>query len=69
MKISARYLPKATITTAKNAPICSPITHEIAPGLETTSSVSSDSVKALKQKKSQPAYAVIKASRVLVGVP
>jgi molybdopterin-binding protein len=36
--------------------------------VEIVSSVTSDSVSALKLKKGQPAYAVIKASSVIVGV-
>lgn len=68
MKISARNLLKGTVTTIKKGPVSSIITLQIAPGVEITSSVTSDSVKALKLKKGQPAYAIIKASSVLVGV-
>jgi len=68
MKITARNILKGTVKTIKKGPISSTITLEVAPGVEITSSVTSDSVKALKLKKGQPAYAIIKASSVLVGV-
>ena len=68
MKITARNILKGTVKTIKKGPISSTITLEVAPGVEITSSVTSDSVKALKLQKGQPAYAIIKASSVLVGV-
>jgi len=68
MKISARNILKGIIKSIKKGPISSIITLEVAPGVEITASVTSDSVKTLKLKKGQPAYAIIKASSVLVGV-
>jgi len=68
MKISARNILKGTVTTIKKGPVSSVLTIEIAPGVEITSSVTSESVTALKLKKGQTAYAIIKASSVLVGV-
>ena len=68
MKISARNILKGTVKTIKKGPVTSVITLEIAPGVQITSSVTSDSVTALKLKKGQSAYAIIKASSVLVGV-
>ena len=55
MKISARNILKGTVTTIKKGPISSIITLEVAPGVEITASVTTDSVTALKLKKSQPA--------------
>jgi len=68
MKITARNILKGTVKSIKKGPISSIITLEVAPGVEITSSVTSDSVKALKLKSGQAAYAIIKASSVLVGV-
>jgi len=68
MRITARNILKGTVKSIKKGPISSIITLEVASGVEITSSVTSDSVKALKLKKGQAAYAIIKASSVLVGV-
>lgn len=68
MKISARNILQGKVTAIKKGPITSTVTLEIAPGVEITSSITSESVATLKLKKGQPAYAIIKASSVLVGV-
>lgn len=68
MKISARNILQGKVTAIKKGPISSTITLEIAPGVEITSSITTESVANLKLKKGQPAYAIIKASSVLVGV-
>jgi molybdopterin-binding protein len=43
------------------------VTLEIAPGIEIVSSITSGSASDLKLKKGQPAYAIIKASSVIIG--
>ena len=68
MKISARNILPGKVKTIKKGPISSVVTLEIAPGVEITSSITSDSITSLKLKKGQSAYAVIKASSVLVAV-
>jgi len=68
MKISARNILPGKIKNIKKGPISSVVTLEIAPGIEITSSLTSDSAASLKLKKGQTAYAIIKASSVLVGV-
>lgn len=68
MKISARNLLKGTVKSLKKGPVSSVVILEIAPGVEIVSSVTSESVAALKLKKGQAAYAIIKASSMLVGV-
>jgi molybdopterin-binding protein len=67
MKISARNILPGTVTAIKKGPISSVVTLEIAPGVEIVSSITSDSVSGLKLKKGQKAFAIIKASSVLVG--
>ena len=67
MKISARNILKGKIKAIKKGPISSVVTLEIAPGVEITSSITSESVSALKLKKGQAACAIIKASSVMVG--
>ena len=68
MKISARNIFKGKVKSVKKGPISSVIILEIAPGIEIASSITSESVSSLKLKKGQSAYAIIKASSVLVGV-
>jgi molybdopterin-binding protein len=68
MKISARNILSGKIKAIKKGPISSIITLEIAPGVEVVSSITRDSATALKLKKGQSAYAIIKASSVLMGV-
>jgi len=66
--MTARNILKGMVNSVKQAPISSIVILEIAPGVEVGSSVTSDSVTALKLKRGQDAYAIIKASCVLVGV-
>jgi molybdopterin-binding protein len=66
--MTARNILKGMVKSVKQAPISSIVILEIAPGVEVGSSVTSDSVTALKLKRGQDAYAIIKASCVLVGV-
>jgi molybdopterin-binding protein len=67
MKISARNIIPGKVKTVKRGPISSVVTLEIAPGVEIVSSITSDSASGLKLKKGQKAYAIIKASSVMVG--
>ena len=68
MKISARNILSGTVKAIKKGPISSIVTLEIAPGVEVVASITSDSATSLKLKKGQKAYAIVKASSVLVGV-
>lgn len=68
MKISARNILSGKVKAIKKGPISSVVTLEVAPGVEIVSTITSDSAAALKLKKGQKAYAIIKASSVLVGV-
>ena len=68
MKISARNILPGKVKAIKKGPISSVVTLEIAPGVEVVSSITSESAAGLKLKKGQKAYAIIKASSVLVGV-
>jgi molybdopterin-binding protein len=68
MKISARNIIPGKVKNVKKGPISSVVTLAIAPGVEIVSSITSDSANSLKLKKGQTAYAVIKASNVLLGV-
>ena len=68
MKISARNILAGKIKSVKKGPVSSIVTLEIASGLEIVSTITSESASSLKLKKGQQAYAIIKASSVLVGV-
>lgn len=68
MNISARNILAGKVKSIKKGPISTVVTLEIASGVEVVSSITSDSASALKLKKGQRAYAIIKASSVLVGV-
>jgi molybdopterin-binding protein len=68
MKISARNIIPGKVKSIKRGPISALVTIEIAPGLEIVSSITADSAAGLKLKKGQPAYAIIKASSVMIGV-
>jgi len=67
MKISARNIIPGKITNLKKGPVSSAITLEIAPGIEIVSTITSESAAGLKLKKNQKAYAIIKASSVIIG--
>jgi molybdopterin-binding protein len=67
MKISARNIISGKVKSIKRGPISAVVTLQIAPGIEIVSSITSDSAAALKLKKGQTAYAIIKASSVMVG--
>ena len=67
MKISARNIIPGKITSLKKGPISAVVTLEIAPGVEIVSSITAESAASLKLKKGQTAYAIVKASSVMIG--
>jgi molybdopterin-binding protein len=68
MKISARNVLKGRVKSVETGPISSVVTLEIAPGVQITASITTGSAHELKLKKGQDAWAIIKASNVMVGV-
>ena len=68
MKLSARNVLKGKIKNIKRCPISSLVVLEITPKVQIVSTITAESAAALKLKKGQTAYAVIKASSVMVGV-
>jgi len=68
MKLSARNIINGKVKSIKQGPVSSLVVLEIAPGVEIVSTITSESRKAPKLKKGQLAYAVIKASSVMIGV-
>ena len=67
MKISARNVLKATITDVKKGQTTAHVVLDVG-GQTVTASITNESVDALKLAKGQKAYAVIKASDVMIGV-
>jgi molybdopterin-binding protein len=68
MKISARNVLPGMIRDIEMGAVNAQLTIEIAPGITIVSIVTCDSVKHLGLAVGKPAYAVIKASSVMVGV-
>jgi molybdopterin-binding protein len=67
MKISARNIIPGKVTSLRKGPISAVVTLEIAPGVEIVSSITAESATSLKLKKGQTAYAIVKASNVMIG--
>jgi len=68
MKISARNTVKGKIKNVILGPVSAEVVLSIAPGIDIVASISAHSAKALKLKKGKKAYAVIKASSVMVAI-
>ena len=67
MKISARNTIKGTIKSVVLGPVSAEVTLRVAPGIDVVAAITATSAKALKLKKGKKAYAVIKASSVMVA--
>ncbi|HEV7440679.1 MAG TPA: molybdopterin-binding protein [Methylobacterium sp.] len=68
MKISARNVIKGTIVAIEKGATTAHVKIEIAPGQIVTAAITNDSVDALKLTNGAQAYAVVKASDVMVAV-
>jgi len=68
MKISARNQLKGKIKKITKGAVNSEVTMEMAGGLEIISIITNASVKSLDLKEGKEAYAVIKASNVMIAV-
>jgi len=68
MKISARNNFSGKITEVKIGPISAEVKVNIAPGIDVVSVISASSAQSLGLAVGKPAYAVIKASSVMIGV-
>jgi len=67
MKLSARNVLPGKVVSIKKGPISSLVVIEIAPGVKLTSSITADAAKDLKLAKGKTAFAIIKASSILIG--
>ena len=68
MKISARNTIAGTVKNVKVGPVSAEVTISVAPGIDIVSVISATSATDMKLKPGMRAYAVIKASSVMVGV-
>jgi molybdate transport system regulatory protein len=68
MKISARNNIPGTVTAIKVGPVSAEVTINVAPGIDIVSVISAASVEALGLTVGSRAFAVIKASSVMVGI-
>ncbi len=68
MKISARNTLKATVKKVVIGAVNAEVTLEIAPGVEVVSIITKSSAENLGIAEGKEAYAVIKASDLIIGV-
>ncbi len=68
MKVSARNTLPGVIRKIDLGAVNAEVSLEVAPGLTIVSIITLDAVKKLGLKKGKKAYAVIKASSVMVGI-
>ena len=68
MKLSARNQFKGTVVSIEKGAVNGVVKIEVAPGIVITSSITNASIEELRLEEGVEAYAVIKASNVIVGV-
>lgn len=68
MQISARNVIKGKITKIVEGPVSTEVTIKVGPKVEIVSSITTTAAQSLGLKKGVEAYAVIKATSVMVGV-
>jgi molybdopterin-binding protein len=68
MKLSARNLLKGKIVKIVKGAVNSEVVLELSDGVQVVSIITNESVKSLGLKKNIEAYAVIKASNVMIAV-
>jgi molybdopterin-binding protein len=69
MKISARNVLKGTVKKIVQGAVNCEVTIELPGGAEVVSIITRSSVESLELAEGVEAYAIIKASNVMVGVP
>jgi molybdopterin-binding protein len=68
MKLSARNVLKGTVVKVVRGAVNAEVTLELPGKIQVVSIITNDSVKSLGLKKGSEAYAVIKASSVMIAV-
>ncbi len=67
MQISARNVLKGTVKKIVHGAVNTEVTLELPGGFEIVSIITKSSAERLALKEGQPAYAIIKASNVMIG--
>ena len=68
VKLSARNVLPATVKTVKPGAVDSEVIVELAPGIEIVAIITKASAEKLGLRPGAKAYAIIKASNVMIGV-
>jgi len=68
MKLSARNVLPGKVVSVKEGPATTLVKIEVAPGLIISSSITTEAAEELNLKEGSTAYAVIKASSVMLAV-
>ncbi len=68
MKLSARNVIKGTVKSVEIGAVNAEITIEVAPGLVMSSIITKKSAENLGLKVGGKAYAIVKASNVMIGI-
>ena len=68
MKLSARNILKAKVVKVVKGAVNAEVTLELPGGIQLVSIITNASVESLDLKEGKAAYAVIKASNIMVGV-
>ena len=68
MKLSARNILKGTIKQVTPGAVDTEVIIELSPGVEVASIITKKSAETLRLKVGGSAYAIIKASNVILGV-
>jgi molybdopterin-binding protein len=68
MRLSARNILKGTIVDVKQGQTTSHVRLDLGGGNVVTASITNESVDDLKLQQGQNAYAIIKATSVMIGV-
>ena len=68
MKISARNILKGRVAKIVQGAVNCEVTLEVAPGVEVVSIITKTSVQSLGLAKGKEAFAVIKASSVMIAI-
>jgi molybdopterin-binding protein len=68
MKLSARNVLRATVKAVTPGAVDTEVVVELAPGIEIVSIITKKSAETLGLKPGGKAYAVVKASNVMIGV-
>ena len=68
MKLSARNVLPATVKSVTPGAVDSEVIVQLAPGIEVVAIITKQSAQNLALKPGSKAYAIIKASNVIIGV-